>query len=144
MNAFGFGFGISGRSLSLLYFLFVFLFYVWQYIFYVLQRAGFSFRCLVLLQSKSSRRRGFSSCGVWAQQLWRSVLAAPQYVRSSWTRDENSVPCIAYLYISFVCLDQPACPAVEELESWSPNRRHPQRSPLDSLLLALLTFESTL
>ena len=47
-------------------------------------------------------------------------------------------------YLLFVCLDQPACPAMEELESWSPNHRHLQRSPLDSLLLAFLTFESTL
>ena len=32
--------------------------------------AGFSLRWLLLLQSTGSRCAGFSSCGMWAQQLW--------------------------------------------------------------------------
>ena len=35
-----------------------------------LQCTGFSLRWLLLLQSMGSRHVGFSSCGMWAQQLW--------------------------------------------------------------------------
>ena len=68
--------------------------------------AGFSLRWLFLLQSMGSRRAGLSSCGTWGQQLWlmgsraqasqlwRTGLAAPRHVGSSWTRDRTRVPCI--------------------------------------------------
>ena len=43
-----------------------------------LQCTGFSLQWLLLLQSVSSRLVGFSSCGMWAQQLWHvgSVVTA--------------------------------------------------------------------
>ena len=68
--------------------------------------AGFSLRWLLLLQSRSSRHVGFSSCGTWAQELWLAGsraqaqelwctgLAAPQHVGSSRTRARTRVPCI--------------------------------------------------
>ena len=37
-----------------------------------LRCAGFSSWWLLLLQSMCSRCAGFSSCGAWAQQLWRT------------------------------------------------------------------------
>ena len=61
---------------------------------------------LLLLQSTDSRRAGFSSCGIraqqlWlagsrvqAQQLWRTGLVAPQHVGSSRSRTRTHVPCI--------------------------------------------------
>ena len=66
----------------------------------------FPLQWLLLLQSMGSRHTGFSSCGMWAQQLWLTgstapaqqlwctVLIAPQHVGSSWTRDRTRVPCI--------------------------------------------------
>ena len=36
--------------------------------------AGFSLRWLLLLRSMGSRRGGFSSCGMWAQQSWHTGL----------------------------------------------------------------------
>ena len=71
-----------------------------------LQCVGFSLRWLLLLWSTGSRRTGFSSCGMraqqlWltgsraqAQQLWRTGLVAPQHVGSSRTRHPTRVPCI--------------------------------------------------
>ena len=68
--------------------------------------AGFSLSWLLLLQSTGSRHVGFSSCGMWAQQLWlagsraqaqqlwRMGLVALRHVGSSLTRDRNRVPCI--------------------------------------------------
>ena len=47
---------------------------------------GFSLRRLVLLQ-----RVGCRACRL--QELWYMVLAAPQYVGPSWTRDRTRVPC---------------------------------------------------
>ena len=41
-----------------------------------LRCVGFSLRWLLLLQSMGSRRTGFSSCGMWAQYLWRSSSRA--------------------------------------------------------------------
>ena len=38
---------------------------------------------------------GFSSCGMWAQQLWCTGSVAPRHVGSSQTRDQICVPCIA-------------------------------------------------
>ena len=70
-----------------------------------LQCVCFSLRCLLLLQSTGSRWAGFSSFGMWtqqlrlaasraqAQQLWRTGLVAPQHVGSSWTRARTRVPC---------------------------------------------------
>ena len=46
---------------------------------------GFSLRWLLLLWSTGSRRVGFSSCGLWAQQLWHTGLVAPRHVRYSQT-----------------------------------------------------------
>ena len=40
---------------------------------------------------------GFSSGGVWAQQLWWVGLVALQHVGSSWTRDQKRVPGIGRL-----------------------------------------------
>ena len=72
----------------------------------LLQCAGFSLWWLLLLQSMGSRHAGFSSCGMWAQQLWltgsraqaqqlwRTGLVAPQHVGSSRTRVRTRVPCI--------------------------------------------------
>ena len=67
---------------------------------------GFSLCWLLLLWSTGSRRAGFSSCGVRAQQLWLAGsraqaqqfwhmgLDAPRHVGSSWTRAQTHVPCI--------------------------------------------------
>ena len=71
-----------------------------------LRYAGFSLQWLLLLRSMGSRHAGFSSCGMWAQQLWltgfraqaqqlwRMGLVAPQHVGSSQTRAQTRVPCI--------------------------------------------------
>lgn len=58
-----------------------------------LQCSGFSLRWLLLLRSTGSRCADFSSCNMWAWQLWCMDLVAPQHVRSSWTRDRTHVPC---------------------------------------------------
>ena len=55
---------------------------------------GFSLQWLLLLRSTGSRCVGFSSCGTWAQQLWRTGLVAPRHVGYSRTRDWTRVPCI--------------------------------------------------
>ena len=55
---------------------------------------GFSLRWLLLLQSTGSRRTGFSSFVTQAQESWRTGLAAPWHVGSSWTRARTHVPCI--------------------------------------------------
>ena len=52
-----------------------------------LQCTGFSLWWLLLLQSTGSRRAGFSSCSVWAQELWCTGLVALWQVGSSQTRD---------------------------------------------------------
>ena len=44
--------------------------------------------------STSSRHSGFSSCDMWAQQLWGMNLFAPQHVGSSQTRDQTCDSCI--------------------------------------------------
>ena len=66
----------------------------------------FSLQWLLLLWSMGSRRMGFSSCGMQAQQLWLTGsraqvqqlwcmgLVAPRHVGSSQTRDQTHVPCI--------------------------------------------------
>ena len=80
-----------------------------------LRRAGATLPCgawashcggVSLLCSTASRRTGFSSCGMqaqqlWlvgsraqAQQLWCTGLVAPQHVESSQTRARTHVPCI--------------------------------------------------
>ena len=71
-----------------------------------LRCTGFSLRWLLLLWSTGSRRMGFSSCSMraqqlWltgsraqAQQLWRTGLVALRHVGSSRTRDRTCVPCI--------------------------------------------------
>ena len=51
-----------------------------------LRCVGFSLQWLLLLQSTGSRRAGFSSCGMRAQQLWYMGLVALQHVGSSRTR----------------------------------------------------------
>ena len=64
----------------------------------LLRCAGFSLLWLLFLPwllfllSTGSRHAGFSSCGSWAQQLWRVGLVAPQHVRSSQTPDRTRVP----------------------------------------------------
>ena len=69
-------------------------------------RPSFSLRWLLLLQGTGSTRAGFTSCGMWvqqlwladsrvqAQQLWCTGLAAPWHVGSSRTRARTRVPCI--------------------------------------------------
>ena len=47
-----------------------------------------------LLHSTNSRSEDFSSCGLSAQQLWRTSLAAPRHAESSLPRDWTHVPCI--------------------------------------------------
>ena len=71
-----------------------------------LRCTGFSLRLLLLLWSTGSRRMDFSSCGMWAQQLWLvgsraqvqqlwyTGLVAPWHVGSSRTRARTRVPCI--------------------------------------------------
>ena len=54
--------------------------------------AGFSFWWLPLLQITGSWHMGFSSCSIWAQQLWHKGLATPQHVKSSQTRDRTGSP----------------------------------------------------
>ena len=66
-----------------------------------LQCAGFSLRWLLFLQSTGSRRMGFSSCGARAQYLWRTGLAAPQLVGSSWTTARTHVLCIGRWILFF-------------------------------------------
>ena len=89
---------------------FFFLIYFWLYWVFVAPRGlslvavsggysslrcmGFSFRWLLLLWSMGSRRTGFSSCGMRAQQLWRMGFVAPLYVGSSRTRARTHVPFI--------------------------------------------------
>ena len=55
--------------------------------------ADFSFQWLLLLRSTGSRRAGFSSCGMQAQELWRMGLVASRHMGSSRTRDWTHVPC---------------------------------------------------
>ena len=61
------------------------------------QCAGFSLQWFLLLQLQSvgSRHAGFSSCGMWAQQLWLAGLVAPWHVGSSQTRTRARAPCIS-------------------------------------------------
>ena len=59
-----------------------------------LRCTGFSLWRLLLLWSMGSRRTGFSSCGVQAQELWHMGLVAPRHVGSSRTRAQTHVPCI--------------------------------------------------
>ena len=68
--------------------------------------AGFLLWWLLLLQSMGSRRTGFSSCGMKAQQLglagsraqvqqlWCTGLTAPRHVGSSLTRARTHAACI--------------------------------------------------
>ena len=44
---------------------------------------------------------GFSSCGARAQYLWRTGLAAPQLVGSSWTRALTHILCIGRWILFF-------------------------------------------
>ena len=55
---------------------------------------GFSLWWLLLLRSMGSRRTGFSSCGIRAQQLWLAGLVVPWHVGSSRPRAQTHVPCI--------------------------------------------------
>ena len=55
---------------------------------------GFSLQWLLLLRSTDSRHKGFSNCGMRAQQLWCKGVVAPRHVGSSKTRDRTYVPCI--------------------------------------------------
>ena len=63
-----------------------------------LQCSGFSLQWLLLLQSKSSRATGFSSCGSQAlehsQQLSCTGLVAPPHGGSSQTSAQTCVSCI--------------------------------------------------
>ena len=53
---------------------------------------GFSLQWLLLLQSTSSRRTGFSSCSSNAQELWCTDSVAPRFIESSW--DRTCIPFI--------------------------------------------------
>ena len=59
-----------------------------------LRCAGLSLWWLLLWWSTGYRHVGFSSCSMWAQQLWHKGLVTPQHVGSSQTRDRTCVPCI--------------------------------------------------
>ena len=73
--------------------------------FLYLQRV-WSSHCGGLLRNTGSRRVGFSSCAMWAQQLWLAGsraqaqqlwctgLVALWHVGSSRTRDQTPVPCV--------------------------------------------------
>ena len=74
-----------------------------------LRCAGFSLWWLLLLQSMGSRHTGFSSCGVWAQYLWRTGLVAPWHVGSSWTRARTRVPCIGRWILNHCTTGKPKC-----------------------------------
>ena len=54
---------------------------------------GFSLKWLLLLQSTSFRHKGFSSCSMWAQQLWHKSLVTWRHLGSSLNRDRTGVPC---------------------------------------------------
>ena len=110
------------ETLHILFCLFVCLFYFWLHCIFIaasglflvaaskgyslLRCVGLSLRWLLLLWSTGSRRMGFSSCGMraqqlWlvgsraqAQQLWCTGLVALWHVGSSTTRDRTCVPCI--------------------------------------------------
>ena len=68
---------------------------------------GLSLQWLLLLWSMRYRHTGFTSCGMWAQQLWlagsraqtqqlwRTGLVVLRHVGSSWPRDQTCVPCIS-------------------------------------------------
>ena len=43
---------------------------------------------------------GFSSCGVWAQELWLTGLVAPWHVGSSQTRDQPVSPALAGRFLT--------------------------------------------
>ena len=55
---------------------------------------GFSLQRPLLLQNMGSGGVGFSSCSMWAQQLWFTRLVAPWHVGSSWIRESN--PCLLH------------------------------------------------
>ena len=71
-----------------------------------LRFTGFSLGWLLLLWSMGSRRGSFSSCGMWApqlwltgprtqaQQLWHTSLGSPWHVESSQTSDGTCVHCL--------------------------------------------------
>ena len=46
-----------------------------------------------LVLEQGSRGAGFSSCSMWAQQLWCVGFVAPSQVKSSQTRDWTLLPC---------------------------------------------------
>ena len=48
----------------------------------------------LLLPSTGSRLMGFSSCSMWAQELWYTGLVILWHVWSSQTRDQTHIPCI--------------------------------------------------
>ena len=106
---------------------------------------GFSLWWLLLLQSTGCRSAGFSSCGTWAQYLWRTGLAAPWHVGSSWTRARTRVPCIGRL-IPNHCTTREAPISIfcYELCYWNISaHRHDRQIQLDlhqspPILLALL------
>ena len=57
---------------------------------------GFSLRWFLLLQSAGSGYlAGFSSCSMWAQELWLMGLVASRHVVSSHNREETCVPYTA-------------------------------------------------
>ena len=65
----------------------------------VLASAGFLLRWVLLFRSTRSRHKDFSSCSLRPLEGRLSSCAAqtlvpPQYVGSSWTRDQTHVPCI--------------------------------------------------
>ena len=71
----------------------------------VVETAGFSLQCLLLVQSIGSIMQGLQQLqllgsGTQAQRLWCKCLVALQHVGSSWTRDQTSAPCIVRLILN--------------------------------------------
>ena len=54
------------------------------------QCGGFSY-----CGARAPGRMGFSSCRVWAQNLWLTGLVAPWHMGSSQTKDQTLIPCIS-------------------------------------------------
>ena len=63
-----------------------------------LQSLGFSLRWLLLLQSTGS---GAQALGHWLSSSGTPALVGPQCVKSSWTRDHISVPCIGRQILAY-------------------------------------------
>ena len=84
------------------------------------QCGGFSY-----CGARAPGRMGFSSCRVWAQNLWLTGLVAPWQMGSSQTKDQTLIPCISRWILNHwatrevVCVCVCVCVKERERESKS-------------------------